>query len=67
MTKAKARLRAKAKSAQKAKKRETNTNQSGPKARLGQFDPGPNLIKGAGMSLNIKSIAGTKRGPGRSR
>jgi hypothetical protein len=67
MTKAKARQRAKAKAAQKAKKREAKADQSGPKIRPGQFDPGPGSIKGPRMNANAKSFGGARRGAARSR
>ncbi len=67
MTKAKARTRAKAKAAQKIKKRKANADQPGPRVRLGQFDPGPGLIKGPARNPNVKNFAGAKRGAARSR
>ena len=67
MTKAKARLRAKANAAKKAKKRAVKAGQPGEKIRPGQFDPGPGSISSPAASVNIKNLAGAKRGSARSR
>ncbi len=67
MTKAKARLRAKARATRKAGKRETDTGRSGQKIRPGRFDPGTGSIKSPNINVNVKNLAGSKRGSARSR
>jgi len=68
MTKAKARLRAKANAAKKAKrKRAAGAEQPGQKIRPGQFDPGPGSISSPATGVNVRNLAGAKRGSARSR
>lgn len=67
MTKAKARQRAKAKAAQKAKKRQDNADQPEALVRPGQFDPGPNSIKGPSTNANVRNLGAARRGAARSR
>ena len=67
MTKEKARKRAKAKAAQKAKKRLDNADQPEATVRPGQFDPGPNSIKGPSTNANVQNLGGARRGAARSR
>ena len=67
MTKAKARQRAKAKAAQKAKKRQDKADQPDQTLRAGQFDPGPNSIKGPTTNANVRNFGAARRGAARSR
>lgn len=67
MTKARARERAKAKAGQKIRKRLANADQTDKNTRAGQFDPGPNSIKGPAMNANIRNFAGMRRGAARSK
>ena len=67
MTKAKARQRAKANAAKKAKKRAVKAGHPGQDLRPGQFDPGPGSISSPAASVNIRNLAGAKRGSARSR
>lgn len=67
MTKAKARQRAKAKAGQKARKRDASAGEPDQKSQSGQFDPGPNSIKGPRINANTKNLGGARRGAVRSR
>jgi hypothetical protein len=67
MTKAKARARAKARAAVRASNPEARGAKPEIKVRSNQFDVKSNTMRSIGGDANIKSIAGMKRGSGRSR
>lgn len=67
MTKAKARARAKAKNAAKATKPDPKDALPTDNVRAGHFDAKSNTVRNMDFGVNVKSVAGMRRGGARSR